>query len=399
MKNENRKLLIEYLYGIKAKDSEDSEFWELLEDDSVRSDYKDITLIDKEIASIADGIKPSADLMTNIFRSSGISTSVGTEIGASVVQSAKLFSFQMIPLFLTMMLITSPFIEVDYVSTANKAESTIVAESRINDDIGTITEQNISNSEPINSIRNPQQIANLDKVKAHSNNISDKAISEIVNRSEEPKIKTNELNQVTLSNFIADNNIDMINIRQSDIGNKQQIYIDEPQNPIYSKVIITVGGMRDIASYSTELNNDYASQFENFNIGIKYQLLDFLAFGIDYYQETYFLNYREYQGIIPIRDIEQYTNTSSFYSSATASYTVLDNFAKPYLKASLGLNKFGVTDRYSAGLVLNLSDKFSTYFEYGVSNLRYTNQNRDYTSDRTNITIGIQTSINNLGIK
>lgn len=399
MKNENRKLLIEYLYGIKAKDSENSEFWELLEDDSVRSDYKDITLIDKEIASIVEGIKPSADLMANVFRSSGISTSVGTEIGASVVQSAKLFSFQMIPLFLTMMLITSPFVEVDYVSTTNKAESSIVAENSIKAETVTNTKQNIINTEPINSIRNPQHIANFDKVIAHSNNISNIVTNEIENSSDNQQIKKNELNQVTLSNFIADNNIDLINIRQSDIGNKQQIYIDEPQNPIYSKVIITVGGMRDIASYSTELNNDYASQFENFNIGIKYQLLDFLAFGIDYYQETYFLNYREYQGIIPIRDIEQYTNTSSFYSSATASYTVLDNFAKPYLKASLGLNKFGVTDRYSAGLVLNLSDKFSTYFEYGVSNLRYTNQNRDYTSDRTNITIGIQTSINNLGIK
>ncbi len=398
MKNESRKLLIEYLYGIKSKDSEDSEFWELLEDESVRGEYKDITLIDKEIANIAESIKPSEQLMASVFNKAGVTISTGSVVGTTGT-SAKLFSFQLIPLFMTMMLITSPFIEVDNVSTASKFESSIVAESNIKDDIGTITEQNSSNTETVNSIRNPHQITKLEIVEVHSNDISIKYANEIENSSDNQQIKKNQKNQVTLSNFLTDNNIGVINIPQSDIGYKQQIYIDEPQNPIYSNVIINVGAMSNLASYNTKLNNEYASQFENFNIGIKYQLLDFLAFGIDYYQETYFLNYREYQGIIPIRDIEQYTNTSSFYGSTIVSYPVLDNFASPYLKASLGLNKFGVTDRYSAGIVLNLSDKFSTYFEYGVSNLRYTNQNRDYTSDRNNITLGIQTSLNNLGIK
>lgn len=395
MKNESRKLLIEYLYGIKSKDSEDSEFWELLEDESVRSEYKDITLIDKEIANIAESIKPSEQIMASVFKNAGVTISTGVEVSTTGT-SAGLFGFKLIPLFFTMMLITSPFYPVDTEVKTDKLDTEIatiiepIKPDIIDEHIAIVATPNTTNI---------VSTGNINRAGIAKANTEILAIEEPIN---DAKLidNNNKLHQVTLSNIALDNTESTLGFESSPLDYDKTLLLEQYEPPtVYSKIFVQLSALTDMASYNTDLTNDYTSQFNNYNVGIKYQLFDYLAFGVDYYQETYFLNYREYQGIIPIRDIEQFTNTSSYYGSAIVSYPLFDEFASPYIKASLGLNKFGVTDRYTAGITLQISDKFSTFFEYGVSNLRYTNQNRAYTSDRTNITLGIQTSLNNLGIK
>ncbi len=364
MENQFHRKVIEFLYNIRNKEEIN------LEDKEISHNLELISIIDDEINKIKSNTNLNSALTETLFSKLEFKNSNTYP----ETYGFKYVIFFLLPLILGLYFITN---------TNQKGE---------------LVRKNISKSGHTSLIIDVPELFSSSKFapfNSRNNVINENKKSILLNESQRSidngnisfKKANKETTKLITKSFALNSDLDYTFLENKIQKTQFDPLISVPKSN--SKFSITLSSVNSINDNNNKLENNYSGLISNFKIGISYDISKYVSLGLDFSQETLFLKYNSKSNEFQTDVIEQYTNTSSLYTTLKLKYPIENDLFAPYAKVSSGLNRFGVTNRAAFGVELSIFNNSRVFVELERNQVKFEHQNNTFSSFNSSINAGI----------
>lgn len=388
-----RKKIIEFSEGLLSKEEEQSLLSEMTVNDELRNQFKSVMAFEKDIRNSAGNIKPSNKMRAGVFAAAGFSDMSGSAVAASAgaAKNASFFS-KFLPIIATALLssILTGFVFSNYFKNTEEFTNNSIAGNYVTESLPELSkpvfEIDYSENKQMPLIQNrtiPEKNMKMSTQDSDFQNKKDiKYISESLAYSdivENIDVRSNGKPFVQESNINADNEYRILEITD----------FSEKLHNILGNVSVEFSGIDNLFFDEQNVFSANLKPFINKNIGINYNINDYLFAGFSFRGENYYLTYNSIDEDNTRYIYEQQPILYS-YNLYVGAETEIYRFFNPFVKLTAGATKIGPVARAETGLGINITKNIQLFGGIGYDAIFFRHQQNEFDSRKWNVNYGIK---------
>jgi hypothetical protein len=389
---DNIELFEKHLSG-ELSDTEATKFYSRLAiDEEMRNNFQSFASLQKGIQKSISTFEPSAALKSAVFANAGFSgfSKVASLTSSTATILASSFFSKYLPVFAAAVLssILTGFTFFTYFNNSEDLQEELISTNYLSEELPAIPkpvfnlDYNETQRTPIISQNKIQTITDDNTLENTDveNTVLIKDISESIaffNLTE--NINKESYSEKMNNNISTNKSYDKLEITE----------LSEKLYDILGNVSIEFSGIDNVFFDEQNVFSANMKPFINKNIGINYNINDYLYAGFSFRGENYYLTYTSIDEDNTRYIYEQQPILYSYNIYAGAE-TEIYRYFNPFIKLTAGTTKIGPVARADAGLGINITNSIQLFGGVGYDAIFFQHQNRDFNSNKWNINYGIK---------